>query len=331
MSVISLVSGRAVTGLKTYFAREIVNNSLAFTAVRHFSVTQSRNMKLIQFSYKSNPNEIRAGYVDGDKVVDINKADSTLPVTLLEILKRDGIEKVKQLKSKSPATIPFSDVTLQAPITGMDKVLCIGLNYKDHCEEQKLTPPAVPMIFGKFASCVVGPCDAVKLRTNVTRKVDWEVELCLVIGKTASNVKAANAKDYILGATVAQDISARDWQKEKNGGQFLLGKAMDTFCPIGPWIVTSDELGDPETLNIQCSVNGTLKQKSNTNQLVHKIPDVIERISSLMTLLPGDILLTGTPGGVGMYRSPPEYLKPGDVIASEIQKIGLLETRVEEF
>ncbi|XP_049880798.1 fumarylacetoacetate hydrolase domain-containing protein 2-like isoform X2 [Pectinophora gossypiella] len=187
------------------------------------------------------------------------------------------------------------------------------------------------MTFAKFTSCIIGPEDVLRLKTKVTSKVDWEVELCLVIGKTAQDVKAEDAYKYVLGFTVAQDISARDWQKKLNGGQFLLGKSMDTFCPIGPCITTIDEIGDPANLEISCSVNGVLKQKSNTNQLVHKMPALIERLSSVMTLLPGDIILTGTPGGVGMYRNPPEYLRPGDVIHSEIQKIGVLTTRVQEF
>ncbi|CAK1594485.1 unnamed protein product [Parnassius mnemosyne] len=287
-------------------------------------------MKLVQFTYKNDPCGIRVGYLAGENVVDVNKADSSLPCTLLDILKTGALDKVKKIESSNPQKIPLSSVKLTAPIHGMDKVLCIGLNYKDHCEEQNLSPPEVPIIFSKFASTVIGTGEAVRLR-DVTQKVDWEVELTVVIGRAASNVKAANAFDYVLGYTVAQDISARDWQKNRNGGQFLLGKSMDTFCPIGPCITTSDEIGDPQNLYIKCSVNDVLKQSSKTDQLIHRIPDVIERLSSVMTLLPGDIILTGTPGGVGMYRNPPEYLKPGDVIHSEIEKIGVLETRVEKF
>ncbi|XP_038219581.1 fumarylacetoacetate hydrolase domain-containing protein 2-like [Zerene cesonia] len=326
---------RTISHIKPQTSRKTVNSAIAATVFgfRKFSAGTVSNMKIVQFSYKNNPNEIRVGYLDKDNVVDLNKAIPDLPTTLLEILKKGELDKVlSSCKcSSSPVKEPLSNVLLKAPITGMDKVLCIGLNYKDHCEEQKLTPPEVPMIFSKFASTVIGPSDAVKLRTDVTDKVDWEVELALVIGKKASMVKAANAFDYILGYTVAQDISARDWQKARNGGQFLLGKSMDTFCPIGPCIATADEVNDPQKLAIKCSINGVIKQTSRTDQLVHKIPDVIERLTSVMTLYPGDILLTGTPGGVGMYRSPPEYLKPGDVIHSEIENIGILETRIEKF
>ncbi|XP_047539661.1 fumarylacetoacetate hydrolase domain-containing protein 2 [Vanessa atalanta] len=325
------IARRAITSIKTHCPIKKGLNITGNVGIRKFSISSCRNMKFVQFVYNEKPNDIRVGYLDGDNVVDINKADSNLPSNLLDILKNGDVEKVKRLKSSNPSSVPLSSIKLAAPIHGNDKVLCVGLNYKDHCEEQKLTPPEVPMIFSKFASTIIGQKDAVKLRTDVTDKVDWEVELTVVIGKKASNVKAANAFDYVFGYTVAQDISARDWQKTRNGGQFLLGKSMDTFCPIGPCITTSDEIGDPQDLTIKCSVNGVQKQSSNTNQLVHKIENVIERLSSVMTLLPGDIILTGTPGGVGMYRSPPEYLKPGDLIQSEIQNIGVLETKVEKF
>ncbi|RVE52794.1 hypothetical protein evm_002667 [Chilo suppressalis] len=331
----TLIFGRTLSHISyiksRFLTKECFNKCATLKSVRYFSVTASKKMKLVQFSYNDKPGQIRVGYVEGNGVVDLNKVDNALPNNLLGVLKNGDLEKVKKIKSKNPTTVPLSNVKLEAPITGQDKVLCIGLNYLDHCAEQKKTPPEVPMMFSKFASCVVGPNDSVKLRTDVTKKVDWEVELVVVIGKEASCVKAADAFDYVVGYTVAQDISARDWQKDKNAGQFLLGKSMDTFCPIGPWIVTSDEIGDPQNLDIKCSINGEQKQSSNTCQLVHKIPDVIERLTSVMTLYPGDIILTGTPGGVGLYLDPPQFLKPGDVITSTIQNIGTLETRVEKY
>ncbi|XP_013142781.1 PREDICTED: fumarylacetoacetate hydrolase domain-containing protein 2-like [Papilio polytes] len=322
---------RAITSIKSQFPlKNYINKSSAFEVNRHFSVGTRKNMKLVQFSYKDCPCDIHVGYLIGDNLVEVNKADPTLPYTLLDILKTDSLHKVRKIVCTNPDPIPLNSVNLVAPIHGMDKVLCVGLNYKDHCEEQNLKPPEVPIIFSKFSSTVIGPGAAVRLRES-TKQVDWEVELAVVIGRTATNVKACVAYDYVLGYTVAQDISARDWQKSKNGGQFLLGKSMDTFCPIGPCITTQGSIGDPENLTIQCSVNGEQKQCSNTDQLIHKIPDIIERLTSVMTLLPGDIILTGTPGGVGMYRDPPEYLKPGDVICSEIENIGVLVTKVERF
>ncbi|CAB3258322.1 unnamed protein product [Arctia plantaginis] len=288
-------------------------------------------MKFVQFAYKNKQDEIRVGYVEGDNVIDINKCNPELPSTMLGLLQRGNLDRVKSIKSSNPQSEPMSSINLMAPITGMDKVMCIGLNYADHCKEQNLEQPKVPMIFSKFSSTIIGPSEALRIRTEIAKKVDWEVELAFIIRKKCTNVKAADAYDCVLGYTIAQDISSRDWQKELNGGQFLLGKAQDTFCPIGPWIVTKDEIDDPQKLDIKCSVNGVEKQKSNTLNLIHKIPDVIERLSSLMTLLPGDIVLTGTPGGVGAHRNPPEFLKPGDVIRSEIQNIGVLEVRVEKF
>ncbi|XP_068625499.1 oxaloacetate tautomerase fahd2, mitochondrial [Battus philenor] len=331
MTGISGIFTRAITSIKTLPpVCGYLNNSVLFGAVRNFSVETSKNMKFVQFTHNDCPCDVRVGYLVEDKIVDLNKADPTLPTTLLGLLKDNAIEKAKKIQPSDSNTLSLCSVNLRAPIHGMDKILCIGLNYKDHCSEQNLTPPEVPIIFSKFSSTIIGPGDAIKLRDS-TKKVDWEVELTVVIGKVASNVKAADAYNYVLGYTVAQDISARDWQKAKNGGQFLLGKSMDTFCPIGPCITTHDEIGDPEALTIQCSLNGEQKQCSKTDQLIHKIPKVIERLSSVMTLLPGDIILTGTPGGVGMYRNPPEYLKPGDVICSAIEKIGVLENKVEKF
>ncbi|XP_011559754.3 fumarylacetoacetate hydrolase domain-containing protein 2 isoform X1 [Plutella xylostella] len=332
MASTSRLVRQAITPIKTFsWLSGSPTRYTAWNPVRSFSVSQSRDMKFVQFTYAEKPADVRVGYLEGDNVVDLNKVDSSISSTLLDILRKGQLDKVQKVKSSNPASTPLSSVKLQAPIHGMDKVLCIGLNYKDHCEEQNLTPPPVPMFFSKFSSTVIGPSDAVQLRSDVTKCVDWEVELVVVIGKKASNVQAREAYDYVFGYTVAQDISARDWQKNKNGGQFLLGKSMDTFCPIGPCIATADEVGDPQKLNIRCSVNGVVKQSSNTEQLVHKIPDAIERLTSVMTLLPGDIILTGTPGGVGMYRDPPEYLLPGHVVESEVEKIGVLTTRVEGF
>lgn len=285
-------------------------------------------MKFVQFAYKNSPKVIRVGILTNDVIIDINKEDPTLPSTLVEILKNDLIDKVKTLKASS--AVPLADVIMKAPIHGNDKVLCVGLNYKDHCKEQNLQPPVIPFIFNKFPSTIVGPNDAIKL-VDVSKAVVCEVEFTVVIGKVAKNVKADEAYDYVFGYTIAQDIGAVDWEKNENLGQLLLGKAMDTFCPIGPCIVTHDEIGDPQNLNIKCFVNGVQKQSSNTNQFIHKIPNIIARLSKVMTLLPGDIILTGTPGGVGVYRNPPEYLQPGDVIRSDVEKIGTFEIKVEKY
>ncbi|KOB69908.1 Fumarylacetoacetate hydrolase isoform A [Operophtera brumata] len=286
-------------------------------------------MKFVQFYYKNDLKNVRVGILEGEQVIDLNKSDLSLPTTLIEIIKGGHVEKANKLNN--PVTTPLNSVILTAPLHGMDKVLCVGLNYKDHCKEQNFTPPAIPFIFNKFPSSVIGQDKAVKLRPEVSTKVVCEVELTIVIGKEASLITADEAYDHVFGYTIAQDIGATDWEKNDQMGQLLLGKAMDTFCPIGPCVVTSDEVGDPQMLDIKCSVNGVQKQSSNTNQFIHKIPDVIARLSRAMTLLPGDIILTGTPGGVGVFRNPPEFLQPGDVITSEVEKIGVLYTRVENL
>ncbi|XP_026729234.1 fumarylacetoacetate hydrolase domain-containing protein 2 isoform X1 [Trichoplusia ni] len=288
-------------------------------------------MKYVQFTYNADPSTVRVGYIDCCNVVDINSADCGMPHTMIDILKKGVVDKVAELRQCNPTSVPLTDVTLVAPIHGVDKILCVALNYADHCREQNLEQPKLPIIFSKFSSTIIGQNEPLRLRTEIVKKVDWEVELAVVIGQKASAVPAAEAYKYIFGYTVAQDISARDWQKEKNGGQFLLGKSQDGFCPIGPCILTSDEIGDPHNLDIKCTLNGVEKQSSNTSNLIHTIPNIIERLTSVMTLLPGDLILTGTPGGVGVHRNPPEFLKPGDVIRSEIQKIGSFEIKVEQF
>lgn len=302
-----------------------------FQSKRTFAVTNNLNMKFVQFTYPSNPNEIRVGYLEEDKVVDINKADSLMPSTMLGVLNYVHCNRIFGFPTHKPPSVPVSEVTLKAPITGVDKILCVALNYADHCKEQNLQEPKIPIIFSKYARTIIGPNESVKIRTDVVKKPDWEVELAVVIGKTGTNIKAEDAKDYIFGYTIAQDITARDWQKEKNGGQFLLGKSQDTFCPLGPYILSADEVPDPHNLSICCSLNGVVKQSSNTCQLIHTIPKIIERITTVMTLYPGDIILTGTPGGVGVHRNPPEFLKPGDKLVSEIERLGTLEVKVEQF
>lgn len=176
------------------------------------------------------------------------------------------------------------------------------------------------ILSSQYASTIVGPTGDV-IAHKISDQIDWEVELAVIIGKKASHVKKEDAFDYVFGYAVAQDISARDWQKLHNGGQFLIGKSMDSFCPLGPAVVHKSNL-DPRDLIIKCSVNGVQKQCGKTSELIFTIDDVIARVTQSITLLPGDVILTGTPGGVGMHRSPPEFLKVGDVIESEIEGIG---------
>lgn len=285
-------------------------------------------MRFVQFSLR-NQASVHLGVElgEGGDVIDLVQ----LPVKTALDLVRGGpelLEQVKRLISDNPKfRIPRCEVTLSAPIDGMDKVLCIGMNYKDHCEEQNAPVPTEPLVFNKFPSCVVGPFADIPY-PEVTEQLDWEVELVIVIGKEGKDISEADAMDHVFGFTVAHDVSARDWQLKKNGGQWLLGKSMDAFCPIGPAIVTKDEVEDPHNLRLQCLVNGISKQDSNTNQLVFGTQALVSWVSKFCTIKPGDIILTGTPPGVGIFKNPPEFLQKGDVVECVIEKIGSIKNRI---
>uniref|UniRef100_A0A8C9FSM1 Fumarylacetoacetate hydrolase domain containing 2A n=1 Tax=Pavo cristatus TaxID=9049 RepID=A0A8C9FSM1_PAVCR len=184
----------------------------------------------------------------------------------------------------------------------------VGLNYRDRGLEQDVKVPKEPLIFSKFPSAIAGPFDDI-VHPAESSEVDWEVELAAIIGKMGRHIQASVAMEHIVGFTVANDVSARDWQMRRNGRQWLLGKTFDTFCPIGPAIVTKDSVTDVHNLRIRCSVNGQLMQSSSTNQLIFRLPQLIAWVSQFVTLRPGDVLLTGTPPGVGVFRKPPVFLK----------------------
>ncbi|KAH8398685.1 hypothetical protein KR215_009656 [Drosophila sulfurigaster] len=243
------------------------------------------------------------------------------------IAQSPNLEELSKKAEKQPKLAINDDVTLLPPLTDPGKIICIGLNYQDHCDEQNKPAPKEPMFFSKYNNTLVGPKDNV-IAHKASDKIDWEVELVVVIGKVARQVAKEKAFDYVFGYSVAQDISARDWQKERNGGQFLLGKSMDTFCPLGPAVVHKSLVKDVYNLPLKTWINGVEKQNGNTGNMIYKIDDVISRLTESITLLPGDIILTGTPKGVGMHRSPPEYLKPGDVIKTEIEGLGTLTNNV---
>ena len=215
---------------------------------------------------------------------------------------------------------------LLCPIIPTD-ILCIGLNYRAHAEETKSVIPDHPMLFIKASNTLNHPNSTIQMPA-LSKMIDYEAELCVVIGKTATNVSRENALDYVLGYTCANDVSARDWQREKalSGGQFCRGKSFDGFCPIGPWIVTKDEIPNPNALSISCKVNGETRQSSSTSDMIFDVPGLIASLSSTMTLRPGAVILTGTPSGVGMARNPPTFLTAGDKVIVEIEKIGQLET-----
>lgn len=243
-------------------------------------------------------------------------------------------ELVATCTPPSPLFISSTKCSLLAPIDGslVGKFLCIGMNYVDHCTEQNVPIPQEPLVFSKFGSCIVGPGDPVA-KDDVTEKLDYEVELGVVIGSTVPrNTIAQDAMSFVGGYTVVHDVSARDWQLERNGGQWLLGKAIDGYAPIGPVIVTSDEMNNESVHNtgIRCRVNGETLQDSSTDKLIFKVDALIAFISKFMTLYPGDVIATGTPPGVGCFRTPPKWLMPGDIVECEIDGIGTLVNPIVE-
>lgn len=216
--------------------------------------------------------------------------------------------------------VPVDDVRTLAPVPRPGKIVCVSLNYHDHAKEQDKEVPEHPLLFGKAPTAVTNPGDPI-VHPESIEEVDYEVELCVVIGQTVKNVDAADARDYVAGYTALNDVSARDAQFEDE--QFLRGKSYDTFAPMGPTLVPDDYI-DPNSLDVACRVNGETKQESNTEEFIFDVDELIEYISKTMTLRPGDVISTGTPGGVGIFRAPPELLEPGDEVDVEIEGIGTL-------
>lgn len=209
-------------------------------------------------------------------------------------------------------------------------VFCIGINYADHAAETGIKPPEYPVVFMKNPASVTGHQMPIILPSSCRNplQVDYEVELAVVIGKAAKNVAAENAKQYVLGYTIANDVSARTWQAEAGAGQWVRGKSFDTFCPMGPFLVTPDEIPDPDALDIHCVLNSRVMQEGNTSDMIFNIPRLIAYLSEDTTLLPGTVILTGTPSGVGFTRNPPVFLSPGDFLEMTIEKLGTLENEV---
>jgi 2-keto-4-pentenoate hydratase/2-oxohepta-3-ene-1,7-dioic acid hydratase in catechol pathway len=214
---------------------------------------------------------------------------------------------------------------LLAPLVPTD-ILCIGLNYREHAKESNSEIPENPMLFIKSSNALNNPLDPIPVPRR-SAEVDYEAELAIVIGKTAKRVSRADALSYVLGYTAANDVSARDWQRQKKlgGGQFARGKSFDGFCPLGPVLVTADEIPNPNALRLKTILNGQVMQDHTTGDMIFDVPALIESLSSTMTLRPGTVILTGTPQGVGFARTPPVWMKPGDTVVIEIEKIGRLE------
>ncbi len=220
---------------------------------------------------------------------------------------------------------PLKAVRLRPPVPNPQKVVCIGLNYRDHCEEQGIELPKVLMTFPKFADAVIGPDDPILIPRGC-EQLDWEVELVVVVGRRARYVAPEEAFRYVAGYTVGNDVSARDFQFADK--QVMRGKACETFAPMGPYLVLPDEVPDPHTLKVESRLNGKVMQSSTTANLVHKIPAILAWVTKHLTLQPGDCVMTGTPSGVGIFRKPPVFMKPGDIIEMEIQGLGVLRNPV---
>ena len=234
----------------------------------------------------------------------------------------DGIANLATIIEQNKIALPkvASDTRLGAPVARPSKIICIGLNYADHAKETNATPPTEPVIFMKATSAICGPFDEVVIPKN-SEKTDWEVELAVIIGKKASYVSEADAMDYVAGYCLHNDISERAFQLER-GGTWDKGKGCDTFAPLGPWFVSKDEIADVDNLKLWLKVNGKQMQNGTTANLIFNVPFVVAYVSQFMTLLPGDIISTGTPAGVGLGFNPPVYLQPGDVMELGIDGLG---------
>tara|TARA_R110000737_G_scaffold283565_1_gene290166 strand:- start:22 stop:888 length:867 start_codon:yes stop_codon:yes gene_type:complete len=232
------------------------------------------------------------------------------------------------LPQVDPETLPLVEGAprLGVPVAGIGKIVCIGLNYSDHAAEAGMAEPEEPIVFMKATSALSGPNDPVRLPRGAL-KGDWEVELGVVIGKTAKYVSEADALNYVAGYTIVNDVSERAFQIER-GGQWTKGKSSDTFGPIGPWLVTPDEIGDPQTLALSLDLNGERAQRGSTSSMIFTVAQIISYLSQMMSLQPGDVIATGTPPGVGMGMKPQRYLKAGDVMELRIDGLGVQRQRV---
>ncbi|MCB1396454.1 MAG: fumarylacetoacetate hydrolase family protein [Rhodobacter sp.] len=284
-------------------------------------------MRLIRFSRNDGPAQL--GLLIDDKAVALADLVSDAPADARSAIAGwDALAPRLAAADASGKGTPLAEVKLLSPLDGTEKMMAIGLNYADHIEEARgegLTIPTEQVWFSKQANSLAGPFDGIEL-PKVSDKLDYEVELVAIIGKGGRHISAADAPAHIFGYAVGNDVSVRDWQTKTP--QWVLGKSFDTHGPIGPAIVTADELGDPHGLSIKSFVNGELRQNSNTKHLVFNVWKQIEELSKVMTLKPGDVIFTGTPGGVGLAFRPPRFLKVGDVVRCEIDKLGAIENTV---
>jgi 2-keto-4-pentenoate hydratase/2-oxohepta-3-ene-1,7-dioic acid hydratase in catechol pathway len=279
----------------------------------------------------------RLGLLAGDGVIDLQRAETSLPGSLLELMGLGApglagaarvLERWHQGGLDLGSFYRQADVELLAPVPEPSKVVAVGANYWDHCRECNIEPPREPVLFAKFPTSIIGPGATIEWDPGLTSQVDYEAELAVVIGSRARRVTAAAAYDVIWGYTCANDVTARDLQF--GDGQWVRSKSLDTFLPLGPAVVTKDEVPHPGDLAIRCRVAGELLQDSRTSEMIFDIPTLVEFISRAFTLLPGDIILTGTPHGTGAFRVPPVFLSHGDVVEVEVEGLGSLRNPCRE-
>jgi 2-keto-4-pentenoate hydratase/2-oxohepta-3-ene-1,7-dioic acid hydratase in catechol pathway len=296
-------------------------------------------MRLLTYDREGQP---RLGLLIRNRVVDVAELGLTAGIfpsdmqTFLEastVLKGQIAEAAWNLERDSSLldqrTTPLEQLRLLAPIPRARRnLVCVGLNYADHASESRVTSgiPEHVVLFTKPPSTVIGPGESIPWHGHVSTRIDWEVELVAVIGRRGRDITEGKALDHVFGYTIGNDITARDLQARHQ--QWYKGKGLDGFCPLGPWIVSADELGDPQALQLRLTVNGAVKQNANTKDMIFGVAQLVSAWSQGMTLEPGDLLMTGTPSGVGFARKPPEYLKPGDVVEAEIEHIGVLRNDV---
>ena len=289
-------------------------------------------MKIIVFKDKNASEKYRVGaLVSENEIVDLTSLISDTSLTATEILscfdlENDFSEKAKnEIGNNDLPKLGRAEIELCAPVPRPNKIICIGLNYRDHARESGAEIPKSPIVFSKFSSCAIGADEAILLPKK-SEQVDYEAELAFIVGRRAKNVSKENAMDYVFGYANFNDVSARDFQFAD--GQWTRGKSCDTFAPFGEFIATKDEIADPNNLQIQFRLNGETLQNSNTRELIFKIPEIIEFLSASITLEPGDIVAPGTPPGVGFARKPPIFLKDGDITEVEIEGLGILRNKV---
>lgn len=308
-------------------------------------------MKLVTYTSKNTVGRYRIGAIQNNEVIDLNevyrqllisegKTDAAKAVDMIlpplpdsfYSLGKVAIERsVEALQFKlsqqlDRGVFDQNAVILGPPVPNPSKIICVGVNYKDHVKEMGRELPEFPVLFAKFSNAIIGPADNIP-KSPLTNMLDYEAELAVVIGKETSHVKKESALNYVAGYTIANDVTARDLQRRTP--QWLQGKSLDGSAPMGPSLVTSDEINDPGNLSIATFVNGEKRQASNTKQLIFDVPYLIEFISSLITLQPGDVIMTGTPHGVGFAMDPQQFLQDGDTVKIEIDKIGSLQNKIK--